>query len=114
MIDGGTNDLCIARELARRGWAVEPFERGRCLQQTSSASTKLLRGGLWYLEQGHLAFVPESLRERARWLLNVPKHADWLPLLLPTYLQQRRAAWEWKARSGLYDGLALGKLPGFS
>ena len=114
VIGGGINGLCIAWELARRGWAVELFERGRCLQQTSSASTKLLHGGLRYLEQGHLALVAESLRERARWLRDVPEHAHWLPLLLPNYRQQRRAAWQWRAGLGLYDGLALGQLPGFA
>jgi len=114
VIGGGINGLCIAWELARRGWAVELFERGRCLQQTSSASTKLLHGGLRYLEQGHLALVAQSLRERARWLRDVPEHAHWLPLLLPIYRQQRRAAWQWRAGLGLYDGLALGQLPGFA
>ncbi|MBM5802327.1 MAG: FAD-dependent oxidoreductase, partial [Cyanobacteria bacterium K_DeepCast_35m_m2_023] len=57
VIGGGINGLCIAWELARRGWQVDLFERGRCLAQTSSASTKLLHGGLRYLEQGHLALV---------------------------------------------------------
>jgi len=114
VVGGGINGLCIAWELAQRGWTVELFERGSCLAQTSSASTKLLHGGLRYLEQGHLALVAESLRERARWLKDVPEHAHWLPLLLPIYSQQRRAAWQWRAGLGLYDGLALGRLPGFS
>jgi glycerol-3-phosphate dehydrogenase len=96
VIGGGINGLCIAWELAQWGWAVELFERGSCLAQTSSASTKLLHGGLRYLEQGHLALVAETLRERARWLKDVPEHAHWLPLLLPIYRQQRRAAWQWR------------------
>jgi glycerol-3-phosphate dehydrogenase len=75
VIGGGINGLCIAWELAKRGWTVDLFERGRCLAQTSSASTKLLHGGLRYLEQGHLALVAESLKERARWLREVPEHA---------------------------------------
>ncbi len=112
VIGGGINGLCIAWELAKRGWAVELFERGSCLMQTSSASTKLLHGGLRYIEQGHLGLVAESLRERARWLREVPEHAHWLPLLLPIYRQQRRAAWQWRVGLGLYDGLALGRLPG--
>ncbi len=77
VVGGGINGLCIAWELARRGWQVELFERNRCLGETSSASTKLLHGGLRYLEQGHLALVAESLRERARWLREV-----WQRLLL--------------------------------
>jgi len=114
VVGGGINGLCIAWQLAKSGWAVELFERGRCLTQTSSASTKLLHGGLRYLEQGHLALVAESLRERARWLKDVPEHAHWLHLLLPIYSHQHRAAWQWRAGLGLYDGLALGQLPGFA
>lgn len=114
VIGGGINGLCIAWELAKRGWAVELFERGHCLVQTSSASTKLLHGGLRYLEQGHLALVAESLRERARWLRDGPQYTCWLPLLLPIYRQQQRAAWQWRVGLGLYDGLALGRLPGFA
>ena len=114
VVGGGINGLCIAWELALRGWQVELFERNRCLGQTSSASTKLLHGGLRYLEQGHLALVAESLRERARWLREVPQHCHWVPLLLPIYRQQARPAWQWRLGLGLYDGLALGQLPGFA
>jgi len=112
VVGGGINGLCIAWELARRGWVVSLFEQNRCLAQTSNASTKLLHGGLRYLEQGHLALVAESLRERARWLRDVPQHCHWLPLLLPIYKQQRRPGWQWRVGLGLYDGLALGQLPG--
>lgn len=114
VIGGGINGLCIAWELAQRGWEVSLFERDRCLQQTSSASTKLLHGGLRYIEQGHLGLVTESLRERARWLREVPQHCHWLPLLLPVYRGQLRPSWQWRLGLGLYDGLALGRLPGFA
>jgi len=114
VVGGGINGLCIAWMLAQRGWRVELFERGQCLAQTSSASTKLLHGGLRYLEQGHLALVAESLRERARWLRDVPQHCHWLPLLLPIYQRQQRPSWLWRLGLGLYDGLALGRLPGFA
>jgi glycerol-3-phosphate dehydrogenase len=114
VIGGGINGLCIALELARRGWKVDLFERARCLAQTSSASTKLLHGGLRYLEQGHLALVAECLSERARWLREVPQHSHWLPLLLPIYRRQRRPAWQWRIGLGLYDFLAFGQLPGFA
>lgn len=111
VVGGGINGLCIAWELVKRGWDVELFERGNCLAQTSSTSTKLLHGGLRYLEQGHLALVAESLRERARWLRDGPQHTRWLPLLLPIYRHQRRAAWQWRVGLGLYDALALGQVP---
>jgi len=114
VVGGGINGLCVAWELARRGWQVELFERERCLAQTSSASTKLLHGGLRYLEQGHLWLVAESLRERARWLREVPQHCHWLPLLLPIYRQQLRSPWQLQLGLGLYDGLSLGRVPGFA
>lgn len=114
VVGGGINGLCIAWELARCGWDVSLYERGQCLQQTSSASTKLLHGGLRYVEQGHLALVAESLRERARWLREAPQHGHWLPLLLPIYRDQQRPSWQWRLGLGLYDGLALGRLPGFA
>jgi len=114
VVGGGINGLCIAWELARRGWQVELYERDHCLAQTSSTSTKLLHGGLRYLEQGHLALVAESLRERGRWLRDVPQHCHWLQLLLPIYANQRRPAWQWQLGLGFYDGLALGQLPSFA
>lgn len=114
VIIGGINGLCIAWEPSRRGWAVELFERGRCLAQTSSARTMLLHVGLRYLEQCYLALAAESLRERGRWVSHAPQHAHWLHLLLPIYREQRRASWQWQVGLGLYDGLALGKLPGFA
>lgn len=114
VVGGGINGLCIAWELAQRGWQVSVFERGRCLQQTSSASTKLLHGGLRYIEQGHLGLVAESLHERARWMREVPQHCHWLPLLLPVYRGQQRPSWQCRLGLGLYDGLALGRLPGFA
>ena len=114
VLGGGINGLCIAWELARRGWQVSLFERGRCLQQTSCSSTKLLHGGLRYVEQGHLGLVAESLRERARWLRDAPQHCRWLPLLLPVYRGQQRPSWQWRLGLGLYDGLALGHLPAFT
>jgi len=101
VIGGGINGLCIASALAQRGWQVELFERGKCLQQTSSVSTKLLHGGLRYLEQGHLALVAESLRERGLWLRDAPEHCRWLPLLLPIYENRRRPAWQWQLGLGL-------------
>jgi len=101
VIGGGINGFCIAWELARRGWQVDLYERERCLAQTSSASTKLLHGGLRYLEQCHLPLVAESLRERARWLRDAPQHCHWLQLLLPIHRQRRRPAWQWRLGLGL-------------
>ena len=61
VIGGGINGLCIATELENKGWKTKLYERGNCLDQTSRASTKLLHGGLRYIDQGHFLLVAESL-----------------------------------------------------
>ena len=65
VIGGGINGTGVAWELARRGYEVVLFEKNVCGAQTSSATTKMIHGGLRYLEQFHIGLVRESLRERA-------------------------------------------------
>ena len=72
IIGGGINGLFISWRLSLQGFEVDLFESGNVLQQTSSASSKLLHGGIRYLEQGHLGLVRESLIDRAWWLKNAP------------------------------------------
>jgi glycerol-3-phosphate dehydrogenase len=106
VVGGGINGLCSAWELALRGHVVDLFERGDLLCGTSSASTKLLHGGLRYLESGHIRLVREALRERAWWLANVPEHTAPIPLLLPIYRGRGRPRWILKLGLWLYDRLA--------
>lgn len=65
MIGGGINGVMAAWTLARNGHEVRVIERGHAMGATSSASTKLLHGGLRYLENGEFRLVREDLRERA-------------------------------------------------
>lgn len=104
IIGGGINGLCCAWQLADRGHAVSLFERGRLLRATSRASSRLLHGGLRYLESGQVSLVREALRERERWLARAPHATRPLPLLLPAYRGAGRPRW----RTGL--GLALYRL----
>ena len=106
VVGGGINGLCCAWELARRGHGVVLFERGELLSGTSGASTKLLHGGLRYLENGEIRLVREALAERAWWLANVPEHTAPLPLLLPVYRGRSRPRWTLKIGLWLYDRLA--------
>jgi glycerol-3-phosphate dehydrogenase len=111
VIGGGINGLCIAWELAARGLKVDLFERDHCLQATSTASTKLLHGGLRYLEQGNFGLVFEALQERERWLNDVPQHCHWLELSLPVYDTAQRPSWLYRAGLTLYDHLAWRRTP---
>ena len=66
VIGGGVNGCGIARDAAGRGASVLLLERGDLAQGTSSASTKLIHGGLRYLEHRAFGLVRESLAERER------------------------------------------------
>jgi glycerol-3-phosphate dehydrogenase len=106
VVGGGINGLCSAWELAARGHQVDLFERGELLGETSGASTKLLHGGLRYLENGEIRLVREALAERAWWLANCPQHAAPIALWLPIYTGRSRPGWQIKLGLWLYDRLA--------
>lgn len=106
VIGGGINGAGAAWELARRDYEVVLFEKGVCGAQTSSATTKMVHGGLRYLEHLHLGLVRESLRERT-WLL---EHAGALvkplEILLPLYEDSPRRKATVRLGLVLYDHLA--------
>ncbi len=106
VVGGGINGLCCAWELARRGHTVELFERDEVVGATSSASTKLLHGGLRYLEHLELRLVREALVERRWWLDQVPEHTRTLALWLPIYADGPRRRWRIGLGLWLYDRLA--------
>lgn len=105
VVGGGINGAGMARELAGRGLAVCLAERDDLASHTSSASSKLIHGGLRYLEQGHVGLVRKSLLERERLLARNPHLMQPLRLILPHDPGQR--PW-WQLRLGLwaYDHLA--------
>lgn len=109
VIGGGINGLCIAWSLAALGVRVNLIEKKGLLSETSSASTKLLHGGLRYLEQGAFSLVNESLRERAWWLKNAPHVTNKVAIFLPIYVGMKRSRWKIKVGLSIYDRLA-GKL----
>lgn len=105
VIGGGINGAGIARDAAGRGLAVVLCEQDDLASHTSSASTKLIHGGLRYLEQYEFALVRKALREREVLLRSAP-HILWpLRFIMPHLASQRPA---WLIRSGLflYDHLA--------
>jgi glycerol-3-phosphate dehydrogenase len=108
VIGGGINGLCCAWEMAQSGHAVTLFEKGQVMQATSSASSKLLHGGLRYLETGQIRLVREALKERDAWFLRAPQLAHPMPILLPIYAGSRRPRWLVGLGLTIYDMLAEG------
>jgi len=106
VIGGGINGICIAWMLAEDGHQVQLFEKGKLLSETSSKSSKLLHGGIRYLENLEFRLVKEALNERSWWLENVPQYAKPLKLYLPTYDGARRPPWMIEFGLFCYDKLA--------
>ncbi|MGZ7080670.1 MAG: FAD-dependent oxidoreductase, partial [Thermoanaerobaculia bacterium] len=106
VIGGGINGSGIAWELARKGYEVELFDKGAFGAQTSSATTKMIHGGLRYLEGLHFGLVREALRERAWLLRNVPDLVKPIEILLPVYRDSPRSRLEIRAGLVMYDLLA--------
>ncbi|MEA2236861.1 MAG: glycerol-3-phosphate dehydrogenase [Thermoanaerobaculia bacterium] len=106
VIGGGINGAGVAWELSRRDYDVTLFEKGRCGAQTSSATTKMIHGGLRYLEHAHVALVRESLRDRGWLLRNLPEIVKPVEILLPVYDDSPRRALTLRAGLALYDLLA--------
>ena len=99
VIGGGINGAGIARDAAGRGLSVALVEKDDLAQHTSSASTKLVHGGLRYLEQYEFRLVRESLAEREVLLANAP-HIVWpLRFVLPHHAGLRP---RWMLRAGLF------------
>ena len=112
VIGGGINGTGIARDAAGRGLSVLLCERGDLAEFTSSSSTKLIHGGLRYLEYYEFRLVREALAERERLLRQAP-HIIWpLRFVLP-HDKGLRPAWMLRVGLFLYDHLArLRTLPG--
>jgi glycerol-3-phosphate dehydrogenase len=108
VIGGGIHGAAVARDAAGRGLKVMLAERGDYACATSSASSKLIHGGLRYLEHLELGLVYESLTERAELLRTAPHLVAPLEFLLPMYRWQNRKAWFVHAGLALYDILSFG------
>lgn len=108
VVGGGIHGAAIARDAAGRGLKVLLAERGDYACATSSASSKLIHGGLRYLEHMEFKLVRESLTERAGLLRTAPHLVSPLKFLLPIFNWQTRSAWFVHAGLALYDLLSLG------
>lgn len=105
IVGGGINGAGIAAEASQRGLKVYLCEQDDLASYTSSASSKLVHGGLRYLEQYEFRLVREALSEREVLLKKAP-HLVWpLEFILP-HSRQLRPAWLIQAGLFLYDHLS--------
>ncbi len=102
IIGGGINGAGIARDAAGRGLRVCLVEQDDLAAHTSSASTKLIHGGLRYLEQGELRLVREALAERERLLAIAPHIIKPMRFVLP-YVDGLRPRWLLRLGLFVYD-----------
>jgi glycerol-3-phosphate dehydrogenase len=106
ILGGGITGAGVALDATLRGFRVALIDKGDFASGTSSASSKLVHGGLRYLEHGDLPLVYEALHERRLLLENAPHLVHPLRFLIPFYRQARVRPWKWRTGLTLYDLLA--------
>ena len=109
VIGGGVNGCGVARDAAGRGLSVALFEKNDLSSGTSSSSTKLIHGGLRYLEHYEFRLVRESLKEREVLLAMAP-HISWPLRFVFPHSEGLRPAWLIRLGLFLYDHLSGRKI----
>ena len=109
IIGAGINGAGIARDAAMRGLRVLLLDKGDIAGGTTSWSTRLIHGGLRYLEYGEIGLVRESLRERERLFHIAPHLVRPLAMMIPIYREGRRGPILIRAGMIAYDLLSLDK-----
>ena len=107
IIGGGITGAGTARDAAMRGLRTALVERDDFASGTSSRSSRLVHGGLRYLEHGELHLVFEASRERRVLLRTAPTLVHPLRFTWPVYRGARVPKWELRAGLMLYDALAM-------
>ncbi|WKW13362.1 glycerol-3-phosphate dehydrogenase/oxidase [Pseudogemmatithrix spongiicola] len=107
VIGGGITGAGVARDAARRGLRVALLEAEDFAAGTSSRSSRLVHGGVRYLEHGYLHLVWESSRERRRLLQQAPHLVRPLQFTWPVYRGARVKRWQLAAALTMYDALAM-------
>ena len=109
IIGGGINGAGVARDAALRGLKTLLLEKGDFASGTTSWSTRLVHGGLRYLEYFEFSLVRESLREREILLNTAPHLVEALKLTIPIYTHSDRPYWKIWAGMILYDVFSYDK-----
>ena len=113
VVGGGITGAAVARDAARRGLSVALIEQKDFAWGTSSRSSKLIHGGLRYLEKFELKLVFEALSERALLLKTVPHMVKPLPFYFPVFDGDSVKKNTLSLGLWFYDLLALFRTPGF-
>jgi glycerol-3-phosphate dehydrogenase len=113
VVGGGITGAAVARDAVSRGLSVALVERQDFSFGTSSRSSKLIHGGLRYLQNLEFGLVFESLSERALLLQTMPHMVRPIPFYLPSYAGAKISKNIYDLGLWLYDLLALFRTPGF-
>ena len=109
IIGAGINGVAVAREAALRGLRVIVLDKGDFGSGTSAWSSRLMHGGLRYLEHGDLRLVHESLHDREALFRIAPHLVTPLPFVVPVFKHNHLPGWMFRIGMYLYDALSLGK-----
>lgn len=101
IVGGGIHGVGVAQAAAAAGYRAALLEKQALAEGTSSRSSKLIHGGLRYLESGQFRLIKESLREREILLKNAPGLVHLLPFYIPVYKHTKRRPWQ------IWTGLSL-------
>ena len=111
VIGAGITGAGVARDAALRGLRVLVVDAHDVAFGTSSRSTRLVHGGVRYLEQGEIGLVYEALRERARLYATAPHLVRPARFLFPAYRDDRLGPWRLRVGLSLYDALNFYRSP---
>jgi len=102
VIGGGIHGVGVAQAAAARGYSTLVLEKTHLASGTSSRSSKLIHGGLRYLESAQLFLVRESIHERALLLKLAPELVKLRPFIIPIFNTSKRRPWQIRAGLSLY------------
>jgi len=106
IVGGGIHGAGVAQAAAAHGYSTLVLEQFGLAAGTSSRSSKLIHGGLRYLETAQFGLVRECLIERSLLLKNAPELVKLKPFYIPIYTETSRPAWQIRAGLTLYSTLA--------
>ncbi|MGA5702434.1 FAD-dependent oxidoreductase [Peterkaempfera bronchialis] len=109
VVGAGINGLAIARDAAARGLRVVVVDRADAGSGTSSTSSRLIHGGLKYLERYDFTLVHESIRERHLLFRNAPHLVRDYPMLIPFYAGNSRPGALIRLGLAAFDAMAVGR-----